>query len=71
MLADQAVTVILDAPAPCDRCRHRVHCAQSGEACLSFDLYLKGKSEGKWRLMPTQPRADLGARLGLRQPDAA
>jgi hypothetical protein len=44
----------------------RSRCGKSGEACLAFQLYAAGKSEGVWRLQPKQPRADIGKRLGFR-----
>ncbi len=58
-------TLELLGPAPCDNCRHRAHCAATSEACLSFSEYQKGSKEFVWRLMPTQPRADLARRLKL------
>jgi hypothetical protein len=65
VIQDQAAATIF-GPAPCDSCRHAVRCGKSGEACLSFQLYAAGKSEGVWRLQPKQPRADIGKRLGFR-----
>ncbi|MGH7130285.1 MAG: hypothetical protein ACREIV_17070 [Planctomycetaceae bacterium] len=67
----QCQSLALLGPAPCDTCRHAVRCGDTGEACLAFSEYCRGVSEGKWRLMPKQPRTDIGARLGFRLPETA
>jgi hypothetical protein len=56
-------------PCPCDNCRHVSRCGATGEACLAFFEYQKtGKG---WLLMPKQPRADLGVKLGYRLKETA
>jgi len=59
------VVELLAKPAPCDACRHSIRCGQTGEACVAFRSYAKGEAEHRWRLQPTQPRADIGGRLGF------
>lgn len=64
---DSNPTLLL-GPAPCDTCRNVPRCRQTGAACLAFNAYYNGKPEGTWRLQPTQPRLDIGARLGFYEP---
>lgn len=61
---DTHQTLLLGS-APCDNCRHVGQCRQTGAACLAFNAFYLGKSEGTWRLQPKQPRLDIGKRLGL------
>jgi hypothetical protein len=37
VIQDEASTTILLGPAPCDCCRHWLHCSITGDACLAFN----------------------------------
>jgi hypothetical protein len=67
--ADGVTVAELLGAAPCDACRYRSRCAVTGEACNAFRAYLRGESEARWRLQPTQPRLDIGRQLGIDPPE--
>lgn len=67
----EALATVLTGPDPCDGCRWRACCAETGAACVAFREYCGGASHAKWGLMPKQPRLDIGQRLGLAVKPAA
>lgn len=59
-------------PCPCDGCRHRTHCGDSGDACDAFVAYANRGKEPAWRYLPRLPNARIGQQLdGFRQRPAS
>ena len=49
------ILAIMSAPAPCDSCLKRVHCARNRLACKAFAQYTRGVPQPRWRLAPMIP----------------
>lgn len=59
---------VLQETCPCDDCPHRARCAESGEACEQFSLFIAGAGERRWAEAPRQPSQIIGKRLSVRGP---
>lgn len=65
MIHESMNPLALTGPVPCDGCRHRDHCAATGDACEAFAVYANRGKEPKY--LSRVPSDRIGQRLGLRK----
>jgi hypothetical protein len=52
----QPIPLFLWGRAPCDECSNAQRCQARLEACIAFEVYLKGGAEKRWTDAPRVPQ---------------